>query len=105
MKKLMVVALTTAFSVAGAGVALAEAGPDFGNAFGSRGYSAPTVAAMPGGGPVASDADARARLQADGYRAIDGLARGSDGAWHGTAIRGAAKVNVTVGPDGRILAR
>jgi hypothetical protein len=53
---------------------------------------------------VTSDADAYARLQADGYRAID-VARGSDGAWHGTAIHGAAKVDVIVDQAGRILAK
>ena len=105
MKKTMVVALAIALS-AGASAALAEAGPDLGKPFGGgRVYTSPSVAATGNGGPVASDTDARARLQADGYRAVDGLVRGTDGAWHGTAIRGSAKVNVTVVPDGRVIAR
>lgn len=104
MKKTMVVALAIALS-AGASAALAEAGPDLGKPFATRFYTSPSVAATGNGGAIASDTDARARLQADGYRAVDGLARGTDGAWHGTAIRGSAKVNVTVVPDGRIIAR
>jgi hypothetical protein len=42
-------------------------------------------------------------LQADGYRAIADLSRSNDGAWRGTAIRGAVKVSVTVDPQGRIF--
>ncbi len=101
MKKTMLVALAITLG-AGANVALAEGSPELNRPFGSpRIFSAPpSVAAA----PVASDADAYARLQADGYRGIN-LVRGNDGAWHGTAIRGAAKVNVLVGPDGRVLTR
>lgn len=107
MKKTMLAALAIALS-AGANVALADGSPELNQPFGDRngpyvygsGNAAPSIAVA----PVTSDADVRARLQADGYRAID-VARGSDGAWHGTAIRGAAKVNVHVAPDGRILTR
>ena len=107
MKKTILVALAITLG-AGANVALAEGGPGLNRPFGDPNgpYSygarqaAPSLAAV----PVTSDADARARLQADGYRAID-MVRGSDGAWHGTAIRGAAKVEVHVAPDGRIITR
>ena len=109
MKKTMLVALAIALS-AGANVALADGSPELNRPFGDRNgpytygsrNAAPSLAAAPG--PVASDADAYARLQADGYRAID-VTRGSDGAWHGTAIHGAAKVNVVVDPAGRIHAQ
>jgi hypothetical protein len=109
MKKTMLVALAIALS-AGANVALADGSPELNRPFGDRNGpytygsrdAAPSYAAAPS--PVASDADAYARLQADGYRAID-VARGSDGAWHGTAIHGAAKVGVTVDPAGRIHAQ
>ncbi len=103
MNKTMIAAFAVAL-VGGTSAALAEAGPDLGKPFSApRVYSAPpAVAAAPG--PVTSDADATARLQAEGYRAIN-LVRGGDGAWHGTAIRGAAKVNVHVGQDGRVVTR
>ena len=104
MHKSMLVALAVALS-AGSTAALAEGSPELGKPFGTRFYSAPAPASSLAAAPVVSDADAHARLQADGYRAISGLARGTDGAWHATALRGAAKVNVTVVPDGRIIAR
>lgn len=102
MHKSMMVALVLALS-AGSTAALAEAGPDLGKPFGPRFERAPSVAIAPT--PVNSDADAAARLQADGYRGISSLVRRNDGAWHGTALRGAAKVDVTVVPDGRVIAR
>lgn len=89
--------------VGGTGAALAEGSPDF-----NRPFSAPRVFTAPPSlataGPIASDADATARLQADGYRAIN-LVRSTDGGWHGTAIRGSAKVNVHVAQDGRVQTR
>jgi hypothetical protein len=39
------------------------------------------------------------RIQADGYKNVEGLVRGTDGKWHGTAMRGNTKVGVIV--DGR----
>ena len=65
MKKTMLVALAIALG-AGANVALAEGSPELNRPFGSPGYysAPPSVAVVPG--PVASDADAYARLQADG---------------------------------------
>ncbi len=102
MKKTILVALAITLG-AGANVALAEGSPELNRPFGGqRYYSAPSLAAAPG--PVDNDAQVYARLQADGYRAIN-VARGTDGAWHGTAIRGAAKVNVHVAPDGRVITR
>ena len=107
MKKSMLVALAITLG-AGANVALADGSPELNQPFGDTGspyaYGARQAAPSLAVAPVASDADARARLQADGYRAID-VTRGSDGAWRGTAIRNAAKVNVLVAPDGRILTR
>src|SRR5689334_3838651 len=105
MKKTMLVALAITLG-AGANVALADGSPELNRPFGDRngpytyGTRAPSVATA----PVASDADAVSRLRDDGYRAID-LVRGNDGAWHGTAIRGSAKLGVTVDPAGRIFAQ
>ncbi|MEA2846207.1 MAG: hypothetical protein QOG78_1488 [Rhodospirillaceae bacterium] len=39
------------------------------------------------------------RIQADGYKNVQGLTRGTDGKWHGTAMRGSTLVGVVV--DGR----
>lgn len=102
MKKTMIAAFAVAL-VGGTSAALAEGNPDLNRPFGTpRVYSAPPSLAT--AGPIASDADATARLQADGYRAIN-LVRASDGGWHGTAIRGSAKLNVHVGQDGRVQTR
>ena len=104
MKKTVLAALAAITLVGGAGTALADGSPELNRPFGGGGFvRAPSVAAVPAA-PLASDADAFARLQADGYRAIN-VVRGNDGAWHGTAIRGAAKVGVTVDPNGRVYAQ
>lgn len=107
MTKTMLAALAITLS-AGANVALADGSPELNRPFGDRNgpytYGARSAAPSIATAPVASDADAYSRLQADGYRAID-IVRGSDGAWHGTAIRGAAKLGVTVDPAGRIIAQ
>jgi hypothetical protein len=89
----------------GANVALAEGGPDLGRPFVDLGVRHSPMATGGTGGPVLSETDARARLQADGYRAITHLVQGNDNAWRGTAIRGAAKLNVAVDPQGRIFAQ
>lgn len=104
MNRVMLAAVAVSLGI-GASVALAEGSPEFNRPFTDRGIRNTPVASGIAGGPVLSDADARARLQADGYRAIADLSRGNDGAWRGTAIRGAAKLTVTVDQAGRILAR
>ena len=104
MKKTMLAALAIVLS-AGSTVAFADGSPELGRPFGGDFYHSRAQASHVAVLPINSDADAVSRLQADGYRGINGLVRGSDGAWHGTALRGAAKVNVIVVPDGRIIAR
>lgn len=102
MKKTMIAAFAVAL-VGGTSAALAEGNPDLNRPFAiPRVHSAPQ--SLANAGPIANDADATARLQADGYRAIN-LARANDGGWHGTAIRGSAKLNVHVGQDGRVQTR
>lgn len=102
MNRTMLIALAITLGVS-ANVALAEGNPELNRPFDtSRAFRAPPSVAI--SGPVVSDADANARLRADGYRGIS-LMRGSDGAWYGTAIRGSARLNVQVTPDGRVLAR
>ena len=73
-----------------------------------RAGGAPAAAgAPPPPGPAAAQAPANAPgsemavrlIQADGYRSVQGLARGADGRWHGKALRGTALVDVSV--DGR----
>ena len=42
------------------------------------------------------------RIQADGYKNVQGLTRGSDGKWHGTAMRGSTMVAVQVDARGNV---
>jgi hypothetical protein len=52
-----------------------------------------------GTGNVPGSENAVRLIQADGYKSVQGVARGPDGKWHGKALRGAALVDVSV--DGR----
>lgn len=45
---------------------------------------------------------AQKRIEADGYRNVQGLAQGSDGLWHGRAMRGSAEVQVIVDRQGNV---
>ena len=51
---------------------------------------------------AAGSAGARARIEADGYRDVQGLNRGADGKWRGQATRGNARVGVSVDAQGRV---
>src|SRR5216684_6301320 len=55
--------------------------------------NAPALPNAPGSNSAAK------RIQADGYKNVQGLVRGTDGKWHGTAMRGSTMVGVVV--DGR----
>ena len=66
--------------------------PDFSRGAGTAGPSA------------GSEAAAKAAIEADGYRQVKGLARGSDGQWRGRALRGSAEVAVTVDVRGNVSA-
>jgi hypothetical protein len=55
--------------------------------------NAPALPNAPGSNGAAK------RVQADGYKNVQGLTRGTDGKWHGTAMRGNTMVGVVV--DGR----
>jgi hypothetical protein len=50
-------------------------------------------------------ATAQKRIEMDGYKDVQGLAKGADGLWHGTALRGNVSVQVTVDRAGRVAAQ
>jgi hypothetical protein len=52
--------------------------------------------------PTAQALIAQKRIEADGYKNVQGLARGSDGLWHGRAMRGSSEVQVTVDRQGNV---
>jgi predicted Rossmann fold nucleotide-binding protein DprA/Smf involved in DNA uptake len=42
------------------------------------------------------------KIEADGYKNVQGLARGADGKWHGKALRGSTMVDVVVDAAGKV---
>jgi hypothetical protein len=84
---------------------------------GAAGAQSPISAGMsPGPSASANLADAPAqpltgaartaqkRIERDGYKSVQNLQQGSDGLWHGTAMRGNASVEVTVDHAGGVSA-
>lgn len=103
MKNTLAVALAVALGL-GSTAALADGSPELNRPFARDFYGSWAARHQaPAPTPVASDAEALARLQSNGYRSIAGLTRGSDGVWHATASRGSARVRVAVLADGRVL--
>ena len=54
------------------------------------------------GHPTGQAMIAQKRIEADGYKTVQGLALGSDGLWHGRAMRGSSEVQVTVDKRGNV---
>jgi hypothetical protein len=71
----------------------------------SRSVTVPNTANAPALPNAAGSGNARARIEADGYKNVQGLNRGPDGKWHGKALRGGAEVDVTVDAAGRVSAQ
>ena len=74
------------------------------SASGAAGASVnPSVANTPSQQPMTGAArTAQKRIEKDGYKSVQNLQRGSDGLWHGTAMRGNTSVQVTVDRSGRV---
>ena len=45
---------------------------------------------------------AKAAIEADGYKQVNVLGKGADGAWRATAYRGSTEVQLTVDGTGRV---
>src|SRR5262249_14725071 len=54
---------------------------------------------------MGNTASVRTHLEALHYQGIQGLRRGPDGQWTGTALQGNVPKTVTVRPDGTVIAR
>lgn len=52
-----------------------------------------------------SETAAKAAIEADGYKGVRALARGSDGVWKARALRGQTEVLLSVGPTGSVSAK
>jgi hypothetical protein len=66
---------------------------------------APSTANAPAQHPTGPAATAQKRIEQDGYKSVQNLQKGADGLWHGTAMRGNARVQVTVDRSGRVAAQ
>ena len=76
------------------------------NAPGAAGASAnPSLANAPSPPMTGAAHTAQKRIEQDGYKSVQNLQRGSDGLWHGTAMRGNTSVQVTVDRTGRVSAQ
>jgi hypothetical protein len=51
-----------------------------------------------------SETAAKAAIEADGYKGVRALARGPDGVWKASALRGQIEVLLSVGPTGSVSA-
>ena len=47
---------------------------------------------------------AKAAIEADGYKGVRALARGADGVWKASALRGQTEVLLSVSPTGGVSA-
>jgi hypothetical protein len=47
---------------------------------------------------------AKAAIEADGYKGVRALVRGSDGVWKASALRGQTEVLLSVSPTGGVSA-
>ena len=74
------------------------------NASGATGAAAdPSLANAPSQEPMNGAArTAQKRIEQDGYKSVQNLQKGSDGLWHGSAMRGNTPVQVTVDRSGRV---
>jgi hypothetical protein len=68
----------------------------------SRTIAAPSTANAPPLPNAKGSAGAAAKIQADGYKNVQGLTRGADGKWHGKAMRGNTQVDVSVDARGNV---
>ena len=68
---------------------------------GSGSVTAPNTANVPAPN-AAGSAGARARIEADGYKDVQGLNRSPDGSWRGQAMRGNTRIGVGVDARGNV---
>ena len=55
-------------------------------------------------GDVAGESAARAAIEADGYKSVKLLRKGTNGVWHASGLRGKTTVMLTVDSSGSVLA-
>jgi hypothetical protein len=71
----------------------------------SRSVTAPSTANLPPQPNARGSGSARAKIEADGYKNVQGLTRNPDGSWSGKALRGGAMVDVNVDARGNVITK
>ena len=71
----------------------------------SRSVTAPSTANAPAIPNARGSGNARAKIEADGYKNVQGLNRNPDGTWSGKALRGGAAVDVQVDARGNVTTK
>lgn len=70
-----------------------------------EGTEAPNMANSAGEQMGGAALTAKKAIERDGYKNVQGIAKGSDGLWHAQAIRGSTPVQVTVDRSGMVSVR
>ena len=71
----------------------------------SQSITAPNTANAPALPNAQGSGNARAKIEADGYKNVQGLTRNPDGSWSGKALRGGAMVDVQVDARGNVVTK
>jgi hypothetical protein len=71
----------------------------------SQSVTTPSTANAPAIPNARGSGNARAKIEADGYKNVQGLNRNPDGTWSGKALRGGAAVDVQVDARGNVTTK
>jgi hypothetical protein len=71
----------------------------------SQSVTAPSQANLPAAPNAQGSANAVKKIQADGYKNVQGMTRNPDGSWSGKALRGGAMVDVHVDARGNVITK
>jgi hypothetical protein len=94
-------------STGSAGVATPSVNPPSASTPGvpSQSVTAPNQANLPAMPNAQGSGNARAKIERDGYKNVQGLQRNADGSWSGKALRGGQMVDVTVDARGNVITK
>jgi hypothetical protein len=71
----------------------------------SQSVTAPSQANLPAAPNAQGSANAVKKIEADGYKNVQGMTRNRDGSWSGKALRGSAMVDVHVDARGNVVTK
>ena len=71
----------------------------------SQSVTAPNQASLPAMPNAQGSGNARAKIERDGYKNVQGLQRNADGSWSGKALRGGQMVDIGVDARGNVITK